>query len=460
MNYAKSNPDNSKLALVVVSLSTFLAAFMGSSVNIALPVIGRELHMDAVALGWVTTGFILASVVSLVPFGRVADIYGRRKVLTWGVIVYTVASSVLSLVHTSFLLIAMRFVQGVGSAMIFSTGVAIITSVFPRKERGKALGISVAMTYLGLSLGPVIGGLLTENVGWRSIFWVTVPLGISIIILILWRMKGDWAEARGEKFDFVGSVTYGFVLVSVIYGFSRLPDIVGIGLIAAGIGGGVYFVWRGKNVKHAILNLDLFRKNRMFAFSNLATLLNYSALFAVTFLLSLYLQYIKGYNPQSAGLILVAMPAMQAIFSPLTGKLSDRIEPRILASTGMGINAAGLLALMFINKDTALHTIVLILILMGVGYAFFTSPNSNAIMGSVNQRIYGVASATMATMRQVGMSFSMGITLMLFSLYIGRVEITPQYYDMLMHSTRIAFTVFAVLCAAGIYFSLARGNTR
>lgn len=460
MKYTKSNPDKNNLVLVVVSLSTFLAAFMGSSVNIALPVIGRELHMDAVSLGWVTTGFILASVVSLVPFGRIADIHGRKKVLIWGVIVYTTASFILSLAHTSFLLISLRFVQGVGSAMIFSTGVAIITSVFPRKERGKALGISVAMTYLGLSLGPVIGGLLTENVGWRSIFWVTVPLGILTIILISWRVKGDWAEASGEKFDFVGGVTYGFVLVSIIYGFSRLPAPIGIGLIAAGIAGGIYFVRRGGKIKHSILNLDLLRKNRMFAFSNLATLLNYSALFAVTFLLSLYLQYIKGYNPQSAGLILVAMPAIQAIFSPIAGRLSDRIEPRILASIGMGINAAGLLALMFINEDTGIRVIVGILVLMGFGYAFFTSPNSNAIMSSVNQRSYGVASATMATMRQIGMSFSMGITMMLFSLYIGRVEITPQYYGMLMHSTRIAFTVFAVLCAAGVFFSLARGNTR
>ncbi|MDD5591281.1 MAG: MFS transporter, partial [Dehalococcoidales bacterium] len=331
-----------KITLVVVSLSFFLAAFMGSAVNIALPSIGRELRMDAVSLGWVTTSFILASVMSLVPFGRLSDIQGRKKILTYGVIIYTISSLLLSFVHSANLLIALRFVQGIGSAMIFATGLAIVTSVFPSGERGRALGISVAMTYSGLSLGPVVGGLLTQHFGWRSIFLATIPLGIIIIILILWKMKGEWTEAKEEKFDHSGALIYGLTLVGIIYGFSRLPDTLGIGLLTAGISGAFCFVRRGIKVKHPLLDIGLFRKNKVFAFSNLATLLNYSALFAVGFLLSLYLQYIKGLDPQNAGLILVAMPAVQAALSPLAGRLSDRIEPRILASIGMGINAIGL----------------------------------------------------------------------------------------------------------------------
>lgn len=449
-----------RITLVVVSLSFFLAAFMGSAVNIALPSIGRELHMDAVSLGWVTTSFILASVMSLVPFGRLSDIRGRKKILTYGVIIYTISSLLLSFVHSANLLISLRFVQGIGSAMIFATGLAIVTSVFPSGERGKALGISVAMTYSGLSLGPVLGGLLTQHFGWRSIFLATIPLGIIIIILILWKMKGEWAEAKEEKFDHGGAVIYGLTLVGIIYGFSRLPDVLGIGLLAAGISGAFYFVRRGIKVKHPLLDIGLFRKNRVFAFSNLATLLNYSALFAVGFLLSLYLQYIKGLDPQNAGLILVAMPVVQAALSPLAGRLSDRIEPRILASIGMGINAIGLSVLIFVNENSSLGFIIGILVLMGAGFALFTSPNTNAIMSSVKQRFYGVASATMATMRQIGMSFSMGITMLLFTIYIGRVEITPEHYPLFLSSTKIAFIVFTALCTAGIFASLARGDTR
>ncbi len=449
-----------RITLVVVSLSFFLAAFMGSAVNIALPSIGRELHMDAVSLGWVTTSFILASVMSLVPFGRLSDIRGRKKILTYGVIIYTISSLLLSFVHSANLLISLRFVQGIGSAMIFATGLAIVTSVFPSGERGKALGISVAMTYSGLSLGPVLGGLLTQHFGWRSIFLATIPLGIIIIILILWKMKGEWAEAKEEKFDHGGAVIYGLTLVGIIYGFSRLPDALGIGLLAAGISGAFYFVRRGIKVKHPLLDIGLFRKNRVFAFSNLATLLNYSALFAVGFLLSLYLQYIKGLDPQNAGLILVAMPVVQAALSPLAGRLSDRIEPRILASIGMGINAIGLSVLIFVNGNSSLGFIIGILVLMGAGFALFTSPNTNAIMSSVKQRFYGVGSATMATMRQIGMSFSMGITMLLFTIYIGRVEITPEHYPLFLSSTKIAFIVFTALCTAGIFASLARGDTR
>lgn len=450
----------SRLALIVVSMSSFLAAFMGSSINIALPSIGRELHMDAVSLGWVTTSFILASVVSLVPMGRLADIYGRKKVLTYGVIIYTTASFLLSFIKESSLLILLRVVQGIGSAMIFATGVAIIISVFPFAQRGRALGISVAMTYLGLSLGPVLGGLLTEYFGWRSIFLSTIPLGIAILVLILRHMKDEWAEAKGEKFDGISTVIYGLILIGIIYGFSKLPDKIGIALLVAGISGVFFFVRRQGRVRHPLLNIDLFRKSRVFAFSNLATLLNYSALFAVSFLLSLYLQYIKGFSPQSAGLTLVAMPAVQAILSPFTGRLSDRIEPRILASIGMGLNAIGLAMSIFINTNTDIEYIIGILIIMGAGFALFTSPNTNAIMSSVKQRFYGVSSAIMATMRQVGMSFSMGITMMLFSIYIGEVEITPGYYALFMNSTRIAFIIFTALCIAGIFASLSRGNTR
>ena len=454
------NPVNKRTALVVASLSFFLATFMGSSINIALPSIGRELQMDAIMLGWVATSYILASVIFLLPSGRLADIYGRKRILTYGIFIYTISSLLLSFTPSATVLIALRAVQGIGGAMIFATGVALVTSVFPPEERGKALGITVAVAYLGLTLGPVLGGPLTQHFGWRSIFLATVPLGATAIALTLGKVKGDWAEAKGEKFDRIGSAIYGLALTGIIYGFSLLPEMLGIWLIIAGASGILAFVKRQMKLEHPLLDINLFRKNRGFAFSNLAVLLNYSAAFAVGFLLSLYLQYIKGLSPQNAGLILVAMPAVQAIFSPLAGRLSDRIEPRILASIGMGLTAAGLSLFIFLSEKTSFGFIIGSLIVLGFGFALFTSPNTNAIMSSVKQRFYGVASATMATMRQIGMSFSMGITMLLFALYIGRVEITPEYYSSFLISVRTAFIIFTALCTAGIFASLVRGKTQ
>jgi len=433
---------------------------MGSSINIALPSIGRELQMDAIMLGWVATSYILASVIFLLPSGRLADIYGRKRILTYGIFIYTISSLLLSFTPSATVLIALRAVQGIGGAMIFATGVALVTSVFPPEERGKALGITVAVAYLGLTLGPVLGGPLTQHFGWRSIFLATVPLGATAIALTLGKVKGDWAEAKGEKFDRIGSAIYGLALTGIIYGFSLLPEMLGIWLIIAGASGILAFVKRQMKLEHPLLDINLFRKNRGFAFSNLAVLLNYSAAFAVGFLLSLYLQYIKGLSPQNAGLILVAMPAVQAIFSPLAGRLSDRIEPRILASVGMGLTAAGLSLFIFLSEKTSFGFIIGSLIVLGFGFALFTSPNTNAIMSSVKQRFYGVASATMATMRQIGMSFSMGITMLLFALYIGRVEITPEYYSSFLISVRTAFIIFTALCTAGIFASLVRGKTQ
>jgi len=455
-----NNAVNKRTVLVVAALSPFLATFMASSINIALPSIGREFQMNAVLLGWVATAYILASATCLLPFGRLADIHGRKRILTWGISIFTIASLALTFVPSATVLIALRAVQGIGGAMIFTTSIAILTSVFPIGERGKALGINAAATYLGLSLGPVLGGLLTQHFGWRSIFLVTGLLGVTIIGLILGKLKGEWAEARGEKFDLTGSVIYGLALTGIIYGFSLLPTMLGIWLIIMGAAGIFAFVKRELGAESPLLDINLFRKNRVFAFSNLALLLNYSAAYAVTFLISLYLQYIKGLSPPSAGLILVAMPAVQASFSPVAGRLSDRIEPRILASAGMGLITAGLALFIFLGENTSLGFIIASLILIGLGFGFFTSPNTNAIMSSVKQRFYGVASATLATMRQVGMSFSMGITMLLFAIYIGRVEITPEHYPMFLSSTKIAFIIFTALCSAGIFASLARGKTR
>ena len=453
-------PINKRTALAVTTAASFLTPFAATSVNIALPSIGREFTMNAILLSWVPTAYLLSAAMFLVPFGRIADIYGRKKIFIYGIAVFTLGALLSGLARSATMLILFRTVQGFGASMIFGTAVAIVTSIFVEGERGKALGINVASVYLGQALGPFIGGFLTEHLGWRSIFLVMVPLGIFILVTILVALKQEWAGARGERFDWVGSFIYSLTLVAIMYGFSLLPRITGGAIIAVGGCGLIAFILWELRERSPVLNINLFRGNRIFAFSNLAALVNYSATFAITFLLSLFLQYIKGYMPLHAGSILVFQPATQAILSPFAGRLSDRIEPQIVASIGMSLTTTGLLLLVFLKEETSLAYIIACLLLLGFGFALFSSPNTNAIMSSVEKRFYGVASGTTATMRVIGQMLSMGIATLIFAVYIGPVQINAASHPLFLKSLEAAFAVFAILCFGGIFASLARGRLR
>lgn len=432
---------------------------MGSSLNIALPMIGREFGMDAVALGWIATAYTLAVAICLVPFGRAADIHGRKRVFSYGLAAYVVMTTLSALATSGQMLIGIRVLQGASASMMFATSSAILSSAYPPRERGRVLGINVASVYSGLSLGPFIGGILTQNLGWRSIFIVGAIVG-AIAVVYAFRLDAEWAEARGEKFDWTGSLIYAAAIALLMYGMSKLPAITGAVLLAAGVLGILGFVAWESRIPAPILNLSLFKGNRAFTFSNLAALINYLATTAVTFLLSLYLQYIKGLTPQTAGFLLVAQPVMMAVCSPIAGRISDRIESRYVASVGMALTTVGLVMLAFLDSATPFAHIVVSLLLLGVGFGVFSSPNMNAIMGSAERRLYGVASAILATMRTVGQMLSLGLTLLLFSVIIGPVPVTPEVYPQFMQSVRIAFSIFAALCLVGIFASLARGNVR
>ncbi len=455
-----SNKLLEKATLVVTSFASFVTPFIGSATNIALPAIGKEFSANAVTLSWVATSFLLSAAVFLAPFGRLADIIGRKKVFNFGLIIFTIASFSCAFSINIKILIIWRIVQGMGGALIFGTAMAIITSVFPKEKRGKALGIVVASVYTGLTLGPFIGGFLTRNWGWQGIFLFTVPLGVMAIILSFIYFKEDWADAKGEKFDWKGSVLYGLAIISLMYGFGELPKILGAIFTFIGILGLVGFIYFEKQQEFPVVNINLFQNNRVFAFSNYAALINYSATFAIGFLLSLYLQYIKGMNPQEAGQILVIQPLLMAIFSPITGKLSDKIDAGKLASIGMAIISLGLFIIGFIGKNSSIWFIIPILVAFGIGYALFSSPNSNAIMSSVEKKFYGIASGTVGTMRLVGQMSSMGIAMLIFSIFIGKAEINPANHTEFIHSIRAAFFIFAVLCFIGIFLSLARGKSK
>ncbi len=455
-----SNSNTRSCVLIIATLTSFLPPFMASSINIALPAIGAEFNMDAVLLGWIATSYLLSAAVFMVPFGKLADIYGMKKIFILGLAIFTVSSLLSIFAPSSSILIAFRVLQGIGSAMIFGTGTAILVNVFPLRERGKVLGINASSVYLGLTLGPFIGGVLTQYFGWRSLFLVNVVLGLVPLALAVTKLEGEWAEASGETFDLIGSVIYSLMLVTAMYGFSQLPGTEGVALVLAGALGFILLIKWESSVQCPVLDVNLFLHNRVYAFSNLAALISYSATFAVGFLLSLYLQYIKGLEPDQAGLVLLLQPLVMTFGSPIAGRLSDRIEPRIVATAGMALTFLPVLSLAFLSYDTSILVISISLLVLGLGLSLFTSPNTNAIMSSIERRCYGVGSATLGTMRLVGQVMSMGIAMLVFSVYLGRVEILPENYPQFIDSVQVAFAIFAVLCFAGIFASMARGSLR
>ncbi len=447
-----------KFILLASTLASFLTPFMGSAVNLALPDMARTFRLSAVTLGWTVTAYLLTTAVFLVPVGRLADAVGRRKVFVAGISVFLAGALLSGLAFSGVSLIAFRLVQGVGGAMIFSTSIALLASHFPPENRGRVLGINTAATYTGLSLGPVAGGFLVHYFGWRSLFFFALIPGLLALYLVT-RAYKHVPPAPGESlsgFDFKGSAIYGAGLVCFMLGFSRLPAAYGFWLTAGGVALLILFFYFEGRQPRPVLETALFRKNRAFAFSNLAALINYSSTFAVSYLLSLYLQYVHGLPPGSAGLVLVAQPAVQALFSPAAGRASDRVEPRILASAGMGFTVIGLVALSFLGQGTPLVRVVLGLVFLGMGFGLFSSPNTNAIMGSVESKNYGVASAMLATMRMVGQMFSLGLTMMIISVVMGNVRIMPENYPLFLKSLRLSLTVFAGLNFLGIFVSLAR----
>jgi len=452
------NASLRKATLISASTAAFLTPFMGSAVNLAIPNIGLEFNASATLLSWTVSSYLLITAALLLPFGRLADMVGRKKVFVTGLAIFTLGSLLCAVAWSIQSLIVFRLLQGVGGAMIFGTSMAILTSVFPPQERGKVLGYNVAAVYTGLSLGPVLGGVLNHQLGWRSIYYVIVLLGAAAFVITSTKLKGEWLGAEGERFDTAGTVLYMIGLVAVLYGFSTIATspwakyILALGLVVM-----VLFVRHELREKHPILNMKLF-KNVGFAFSNLAALINYSATFAVGFLLSLHLQVVMGINSQSAGLILLSQPIIMAVLSPFTGRLSDRVEPRLIASWGMGLTTLGLFILVFISKSTPVWLIILNLALLGTGFALFSSPNSNAIMGSVEKRFYGVASSTLGTMRLIGQAVSMAVATLFIDLYVGTAELSPAYAGQIITSVKFSFVVFAIMCLFGIYASLARGK--
>lgn len=436
-----------------------MGTFLISSINIALPAIEKSFGLNAIALSWIITVFLVATGIFLLPVGKWGDISGNVRLFKIGLIIFTLASLFCAVSPSGAWLIVARFVQGVGAAFTNTTGQAILVANFPAKNRGQVLGISVASVYAGLAAGPFIGGFLTQALGWQSLFYVAVALGLLSIIITFAFLEKDTIKTDVEKkVHLRGAIFFVLGLVSLVYGSSHIPSASGWGLMGGGIVMLMLFWIIESRLANPMFETRLFTQNKLFSFSNLAALINYTATSAIVFFLSLYLQKIHGLPPREAGAVIIAQPVMMALFSPVVGRLSDRIQPRYFATLGMAMCSTGLFAMSFFTSVTPLWIIILVLIWEGIGFAFFSSPNMSTIMGSVDKNRYGQASGIASSMRIFGQIVGMTIVTFFFAFHFGREAVTEVNDNIFLTAMKWGFVTFALISLVGIYFSFTRGN--
>jgi len=470
--------------LALTSVGAFMGPLDGSIVAVALPDMGRSLHLSFTASMWVQAVYLLVMAASLIPLGRLADRHGRVRFYLSGIVLFTLGSLFSALSMNAAWLMGSRALQGAGAALLVATSTAIVTAVFPPDERGRALGINVMAVYLGLSVGPPLGGFLTDHFGWPSIFLINLPIGIAVAgvgyLLLPRRERGD---DHAERLDLPGTALWSLALVCLLvpltfaseWAWTSPRTLVLLGMAAVSM---VAFVVHEMRVAEPLLSMDLLFRNRLFAAANTAALLNYMALGGIGLLTAVYLEVVEGRSAELTGWLMLSQPLLMAALSPLAGRLSDRVGSRLLTSGGMVVIAVGMLLLASLPGSPDLSWVMAGLALVGVGVAAFSAPNTSAIMGSVGGRELGLAGAFVGTMRVTGQALSVAVLGGIAASSLGptgsRLLLTHHaasgpgggpltakalsVADLYAHGYRNAMIVGAALVLVGAAASLTRGR--
>ena len=460
MNMPHATTPLQRRVMAMVGANAFANALLVSTVNIALPAIATDLAIDATLLNWIPLIFLAASATFILPFARLADRLGRKRVCLAGIVGVMLASILAATASSAEILLAMRLLQGICAAGGFVTVISIVSSALPIHVRGRGFGVIASTMYLGLTVGPLLGGFVVDHYGWRWTFLIQIPFSAFALGIGWFRIRDEWFGAAYGSFDFAGAFIYGVAIFALAYGVAFLPSVAGLASIAFSLAAIAGFLALETRLKEPLINVRLFRTHLTFAYSCAAAFLMYAATFSNVVLMSLYLQYLKGMSAQVAGLVMTAQTLAIAMGAPIAGRLSDRFEPRFVASAGIALTGLGLVMLSLIGSATGLAYIVASLVVSGIGFALFAPVNANAVMSSVEPAHYGTASGAHASMRVIGQMISMIVVTLIFALVIGRVQITPASYAALGQSISLSFGVMALLCVPAGYFSFYRGNIR
>ncbi len=440
-------------AMLIVWIGVFMATLDSSIVNVALPTLTGYFKTDITTIEWVIMAYLLTITSLLLSLGKLSDMFGRKLIFASGLAIFTIGSGLCASSATENQLIFYRIIQGIGAAMLMATGVAIITHAFPPRERGKAMGLIGTVVAIGSMAGPITGGFLIENIGWQSIFYINVPVGIFGTAMALKVLNKD-ETTKGETFDIPGAFTLFTGLVSLLLALSEGQDsgwdsgyIVSLFILS--IVFFILFIIVENRAKHPMMELRHFR-NMPFAAANISALISFIAMFSVILLMPFFLQEELGYSPQDVGIVFLAVPLVMSVISPLSGWLSDRTDSYILSSTGVGIASVSILLLSFLSSSSGFIEVTLRLALLGLGLGLFQAPNNSIIMGSLPKEQLGIAAGTMGTMRNMGMVIGIAVSGAVFSnryVYYGS-SFLPAFHD--------TYVVSAVICGIAMVTSLVR----
>ncbi|ADQ05706.1 major facilitator superfamily MFS_1 [Caldicellulosiruptor owensensis OL] len=455
-----------KKILIATTLSSFLVPFMSSAVNIAAPDIAKSFKLNAEELNLVISIFLIFSAAFILPMGKLSDTFDRTKIFKTGLLLFTLSTLMCALSNTVEILFVFRALQGFFSAFTFVTSMATLIENHSPQIRGRLLGINTAVVYLGTSLGPFLGGVLVKLWGYRSVFLFGFAIGLVGSFVSLFFLQKEVKNTKQAKLldslkslDKIGTILSMTGLFLLMYGAStfELGNTSKI-LFFAGLILMVIFVIVEAKLQNPVLDVKLFVKIPQFGFSNLAALINYSCTFSVSYLLSLYLQLVKALPSQLAGSVLIVQPLSQVITSLISGRASEKIEPRKLATAGMVLTTIGLFVFSLFSSKTSLVLAVANLLVMGIGFGLFSSPNTNVVMSCVPKSLYGTASSTISVMRVVGQAFSMAIVSFVSIMFLKGVRLSHENYFLILKSMKTSFLVFASLSILGIVASYKRGN--
>jgi EmrB/QacA subfamily drug resistance transporter len=447
-----------RFALIIVCLGSIIGPIGMASVNIAIPDLAADLQANAKMVSWLPTLFILSSVIFMLPASKLADNYGRKRIYAYGLALNAFSSFMCGLGTSIEWVLFWRFVQGAAAAMIFGTGVAIITSVTPAHKRGAALGITAACVYVGLTVAPAVGGWLTELWGWRSVFLFQVPIVIALLLLIKIRLTGEWKNAEKTQYDWWGTGIFAVFSSSLVYGLSILPNMLGFAMLGLSVVSLTFFIVHQSRSRRPLIRVQMFRESRVFSLSLATSLLMYASNFPLVFLMSLYLQYVKDLSPSHAGQVILVQALSMAIMAPLSGKLADRFEPRLVATLGCVIVACGLYVLSLMNTETSITFIACSLLIIGFGFGLFSTPNNNAIMGGVRIHEVGVASASMNLSRTIGNLFGMSLVNLMVHYYLGNAQFTQEQNPALIQTVEMALNMSLAFVVVACVISAFRGK--
>jgi EmrB/QacA subfamily drug resistance transporter len=393
-------------ALAAVGSGVLLSTIDGSIVNISLNTFVDVFDSNLGAVEWIVLAYLLTLTCLLLLMGRLGDMFGKRRVYAAGFVLFTVASVLCGLAWSVGTLIGFRVIQAVGAAMIQAVGPALLVTAFPPKERGTALGAIGSFVAAGILIGPALGGLLLRYVGWQSIFYVNIPVGIAGVWLTLRSIAADPPAMRGQTFDVGGSLLLLTSLFGLLLALTEGPswgwlDARVLGLLALFVVAGALFIFWELRVSQPMINLRMFR-SAAFSLNLLAGFVLFLGLAFNLLLVPLFLQLVYRFDLQTTGLALMALPLTLSLTSPLSGRLSDRIGPRALTIGGLCCIAVGLLGVSLTREATPLWQMIVFLMVVGAGVGLFQSPNNSTVLGSAPPEALGVASGLLAVMRTLG----------------------------------------------------------